>query len=184
VLWGFESHHSDRIPRKGAVIIACNHISNWDPILVGLGCRREVSFVAKEELFRNPFLGALIRAYNAVPVRRGLLDRRGLKLALGVLEKQRVLLVFPEGSRSKTGDLGDAQAGVGFLAAVSRAPVVPACITGSQTLLRALARKCPVRVAFGHAIAPCEARSSEAYRELADRIMGEIRCLRKEVSVA
>lgn len=182
MLWGFRSQDSDRIPREGAVIIACNHISNWDPILVGLGCRREISFLAKEELFENPLFAALIRAYNALPVRRGLLDRRGLKLALGTLRRGEVLLVFPEGSRSRTGDIGDARAGVGFLAAVSGATVVPACITGSQALLGALKRRHPVRVAFGNPIVPSGARSSEAYRQLADQVMDEIRRLRTEVN--
>jgi 1-acyl-sn-glycerol-3-phosphate acyltransferase len=79
IVWGFRRTGMDRIPGEGPVIIASNHISNWDPILVGLGCRREVHFMAKEELFRNPFLSALIRAYNAIPVHRGRLDRGALR---------------------------------------------------------------------------------------------------------
>ena len=178
VLWGYRIEGSESIPASGPVIIASNHISFWDPILVGLGCPREVHFMAKEELFRNRFLGWLIRAYNAFPVRRGILDRQGLRSASDLLRKGNVLLLFPEGTRSKTGEPREARPGVGFLACTAGATVVPACIEGSNRLARHFVTRAPVRLSFAEAIDPGEGGSREDYQRLADGIMSDITRLR------
>ena len=180
ILWGYRSAGGERIPLKGPVIIACNHVSNWDPVLVGLGCPREVHFMAKQELFDNPFLGWLIRAYNALPVKRGTADHRALRRASGVLREGGALLMFPEGTRSTSGELGSAKAGVGFLACSSGAPIVPAHITGSQSLKRAAARAAPLRVTFGTPLAPEATSTKEGYAAVTDRVMSAIRLLREE----
>lgn len=177
VLW------SERIPSRGPVVIACNHISNWDPLLVGLGCRREVHFLAKEELFHNPLLGWLIRAYNALPLRRGVVDRRALRLAGGVLDEGGVLVMFPEGTRSRDGRLGKGKPGVGYLACTSGTPVVPAYITGSQALGRSFLTRVPIRIAYGDPIEPggLEFEGREAHTEFTERVMDGIRRLREEI---
>jgi 1-acyl-sn-glycerol-3-phosphate acyltransferase len=163
------------------VIIASNHISNWDPILVGLGCRREVHFMAKEELFRNRFLSALIRAYNAIPVHRGRLDRGALRAAADVLRGGNVLLIFPGGGRDQSGEVNDPKAGVGFIACMNGAPVVPAYITGSDRLARAFLRGGGVEVAFGAPISATAAKSSDEYRALSRTVADEIGRLKLEV---
>lgn len=180
LLWGHRSAGSERIPRRGPVIIASNHISNWDPVLVGLGCPREVHFMAKQELFENPFLRWLITAYNALPVRRDRADHRALRMASGVLREGGALLMFPEGTRSTSGELGNAKAGVGFLACSTGAPVVPACIVGSSSLKSALLRRTPLRVAFGPPVSPGNANAGEAYAAVTDRVMEGIRRMREE----
>lgn len=180
VLWGFRARGTDRVPKTGPVIIACNHISNWDPIFVGLACRREVHFLAKKELFANPLLGALIRAYNAMPVRRGVLDRRALKMAGDLLRRNGMMVMFPEGTRSRSGELGEARPGVGLIAASGDATVVPAHIRGSNALGTALLRRQAVTVAFGRPMsleAP-EGNAVETYRAFAGKVMDEIRELR------
>lgn len=180
ILWGYRSAGGERIPRKGPVIIACNHVSNWDPVLVGLGCPREVHFMAKQELFENPLLRWLIGAYNALPVRRGTADHRALRRASRVLKHGGALLMFPEGTRSTSGQLGRAKAGVGFLACSIGAPVVPAHITGSQSLRRAAARTTALRVTFGAPLAPGTTSTKEGYAAVTDRVMSAIRRLREE----
>jgi 1-acyl-sn-glycerol-3-phosphate acyltransferase len=180
LILGHRSEGSDRIPREGPVIIACNHVSNWDPVLVGLGCPREVHFMAKHELFGSPFLRWLITAYNALPVRRGQADHRALRLASGVLKRGGALLMFPEGTRSTTGEIGSAKAGVGFLACATGAPVVPACITGSSSLKSALLRRTPLRVAFGTPVAPAGNEAKDAYAAATARVMDGIRRIREE----
>lgn len=178
ILWRYRIEGSNSIPASGPVIIASNHISFWDPVLVGLGCPREVHFMAKEELFRNPLLRWLISAYNAFPVRRGILDRQGLRKAAGLLREGNVLLVFPEGTRSLTGELRQARPGVGYLACMSAAPVVPACIEGSNRLARHFATRSPIRLSFGEGITPGDGDSREHYQRLADSIMISIGRLR------
>jgi 1-acyl-sn-glycerol-3-phosphate acyltransferase len=181
VLWRFRSTGGERVPAEGPVLIACNHVSNWDPILVGLGVRREIHFVAKEELFRNLFLRKLIQAYNAMPMRRGVLDRKGLKQATGVLTSGGVLLVFPEGTRSRTGELRKARPGIGFIGGTTGAPVVPAYITGSQNLREAFRRRRGLSVVYGEPMPPARPTTTDGYRELAERIMAEIAKLKREV---
>lgn len=182
LLWGLRAQGSGFIPSEGPVVIACNHISNWDPVFVGLACRREVHFLAKQELFDKPLLGRLITAYNALPVRRGALDRRALRLAAETLKSGKVLVMFPEGTRSRTGDLGEPKPGIGLIAASAKATIVPAHIWGSNALRKAAARKQPVRVAFGPALPPSGtvAEDGAAYRETARRVMEAIRALRRK----
>jgi 1-acyl-sn-glycerol-3-phosphate acyltransferase len=180
-VWGYRRTGTDAIPRTGPVIIACNHASNWDPILVGLGCPREVHFLAKEELFANPLLAALIRSFNALPVRRGTMDRGALKAASRVLRDGGALLMFPSGRREASGEIGNVKAGVGFIACMNGTPVVPAYIRGSNALGRAFVGGERVEVAFAPAIPARKAESSDNYRELSRRVADEMERLKLEV---
>jgi 1-acyl-sn-glycerol-3-phosphate acyltransferase len=131
------------------VIVASNHISFWDPPLVGTAAVRELHFLAKGELFETPVLGPLIRAYNALPIRRGVADLRGLTKAMDVLRAGRALIVFPEGTRARDGELHDARPGVGMLAVATDARVVPVYISGSNQPRKWLFRLGRLRVWFG-----------------------------------
>jgi 1-acyl-sn-glycerol-3-phosphate acyltransferase len=182
LLWRFRSLWPERIPASGPVIVACNHVSNWDPIFVGLGCPREVHFLAKRELFKNPFLAWLIRSYNAIPVRRGVADRRGLRAAGRVLDANGVLVVFPEGTRSTTGELGQGRPGVAYLAEMTGARVVPACIVGSNELGPPLRSAGGLRVAYAEPLDPPDVGSRETNAEYTARVMDRIRQLKQEVS--
>jgi 1-acyl-sn-glycerol-3-phosphate acyltransferase len=184
VLFGFRTRGSENVPTEGPVIVACNHISYWDPVLIGLGIRREVYFMAKEELFDNRFLAWLIRAYNAIPVPRGALGLGAFGAASKVLASGAALLIFPEGTRSLTGELGDARPGVGLIATRARAPVVPVHISGSANMGAAFARRRKLEVAYASPIEPGEERTREAYCEITGRIMDSIRELRRESEAA
>ncbi len=182
VAWGFRTTGMDFIPASGPVIIASNHISNWDSILIGLGCRREVYFMAKEELFGNPLLAVVVGALNAFPIRRGELDPRALRTAGQVLDDDKVLLMFPTGTRDKSGEVRDPKSGVGFLACRHEAQVVPAHITCPDSLVRALIKRTGMKVTFGPPIAASKANSSNDYRAFSQRIADEIGRLKPEVN--
>lgn len=122
----------ENLPSEGAVILAANHMSNCDPPLLGCLMRREVCYMAKIELFQNPVFGAAIRACHAFPVKRGTADRTAIKHALELLAEGKCLGLFPEGTRSKTGEMQEAEVGIGLFAARSQAPVVPAAIIGTD----------------------------------------------------
>ena len=126
------------IPQEGAVIIAANHISNLDPPLVGSGCERKVNFMAKAELFKIPVLGWLIRDFGAFPVRRGAGDRAALRTVFKLLEDGQVLGLFPEGTRSKSGETEEGQSGAATFALRAKATVVPAAIIGPVGLFKPL----------------------------------------------
>ncbi|KGP93148.1 acyl-phosphate glycerol 3-phosphate acyltransferase [Pontibacillus chungwhensis BH030062] len=162
----------ENIPEKGPVVICSNHISNFDPIVVGITAPRDIYFMAKEELFKNKFIGGLLKRIHAFPVKRGMKDRQALRKAMGVLEDNEVLGLFPEGTRSKTGELKKGLAGAGFFALRSEATVIPCAIVGSYK------GKEPLRVIYGKPVPMAELRERKASsQEVTDVIMGDIQKL-------
>ena len=153
LLFRLEVVNAGLVPATGPVLLVSNHVSMLDPPLVGGAAPRPRVFMAKEELFRIPLFGRLIRALNARPVRRDGSDMRALKAALAVLAEGHAVLVFPEGTRGEEGGtLREGKPGVGMLAVLSGAPVVPVFVSGSGAALprgRALPRPTKVRVSFG-----------------------------------
>lgn len=128
LLYFSEYKNKKNLP-EGACIICSNHLSNSDPLLVGIGQKRQIRFMAKEELFENKFLKAVISATGAFPVTRGHAEEKGLSNAETVLKDGEVLGIFPEGTRSKTGELLRMRSGAALLAASNKVPVLPMCIT-------------------------------------------------------
>lgn len=122
----------DRVPRSGPVVLAINHLSMLDPILIGAVMPRPICFMAKEELFRYPLLGRILRWVNAFPVRRGEPDRDAIQYALKRLREGHVVGIFPEGTRSLDGRLLELHGGTALLALKSGAPILPVAITGTQ----------------------------------------------------
>jgi len=139
----------ETLPREGGLIVAANHVSFWDPPLIGSLIPRETYFLAKQELFDTPGLGALIRSLNAIPIRRGAADLRGLARAIEALRKGDTLLLFPEGSRMQDGELHPARPGVGLLAVNADVPIAPCFISGSNVPRRWWFRRERVRITFG-----------------------------------
>lgn len=121
----------ERIPSQGGVILCSNHISNLDPPFIAAPLERQVLFMAKEELFHMPGVGWLITKFGAFPVKRGMSDRGALKKALQVLGEGQVLGIFPEGTRNKTGKLGQPYSGAALFALKSEATVIPVAIIGT-----------------------------------------------------
>jgi 1-acyl-sn-glycerol-3-phosphate acyltransferase len=169
-------------------IYASNHRSNADPPIVGSTLAREVHFMAKESLFRKPMFGGLIRYYNAIPTRRDSFDREAFAAAAEVLGRGGSLLIFPEGTRSRSGELGDAKPGVGYLALTTGVPVLPIYAAGTAELGGALLRRRPLRVVFGDPIRapnPQTAQpTAENCREYARMVMAAIDALRDEIDAA
>ena len=177
VLWalfGLRVKGRENIPRRGGVIIAANHISLADPPFIGSVCRREAHYWAKEELFRRKAFAALIRAYRAFPLKRDGVDREAIGRAIKLLRSGHALLLFPEGSRQKGGELGPGRPGVGLIATKTGVPVVPAFIQSSDHLGQAILRKRRLRITFGQ---PLKAKKGD-YKEFARQIMGRIRELK------
>ncbi len=148
-LSGMEVRGLDHVPREGPFIVASNHISFWDPPMVGSVVPREIHFLAKEELFRTPLLGPLIRSLNAIPIRRGLADLTGMARAIEVLKAGGGLLLFPEGSRMRDGELHPARPGVGMMAVNAGAAIVPCCVSGTNRPRRWRWGGVRVRIWFG-----------------------------------
>jgi 1-acyl-sn-glycerol-3-phosphate acyltransferase len=137
---------AENIPTSGGVLICSNHIDNLDPPIVGISSPRTIHFMAKEELFQLPVLKGLLPKLNAFPVKRGMSDKQALRTGLQVLKDGNVLGLFPEGTRSKTGELGKGLAGAGFFALRTDAKVVPCAVIGPYKPFK------PLKVVFGKPI--------------------------------
>ena len=184
LLFRVEVRGREHVPADGPLLLVSNHTSLLDPPLVGGAAPRELYFLAKEELFQVPVLGALLHRVNARPVKRDGSDGRALKAALKLLAEGRALLLFPEGTRRRDGRLGEGKPGAGMLAVVSGAPVVPVYVSGSARALppgRAIPRPAKVSVHFGpplHFKAADDEGRKARYREAAQEMMRAIGQLR------
>lgn len=125
---------TENIPIQGAAIIASNHISNWDPPVIGTALPRRLRFMAKEELFSIPIFDKIISSLGAFPVKRGSADRTAIKTAISILENGEILGLFPEGTRSKNGQLGKPEPGIALIAVKTGAPIIPAAIIGTNKI--------------------------------------------------
>jgi len=179
---GFRVTGVESFPKAGGVIVAVNHAANYDPVLVGLACPRQLAFLAKIELFRNPVLRALFHRIGAIPLHRGAADSGALRAAVDVLKAGRPLLLFPEGTRSKTGELQKGRRGVGMLAVRSGVPILPAYLSGSFHMLRNIFNR-RVFIHFGSPIDTGRYLSprisvKELYRRIGDDTMARIKELK------
>ncbi|MEC2056737.1 1-acyl-sn-glycerol-3-phosphate acyltransferase [Peribacillus psychrosaccharolyticus] len=165
----------EHFPKEGGVLICANHINNLDPLAVGTTSPRDIHFMAKEELFRAPVLKGIMPKINAFPVKRGLSDREALRKGLAILKDDRVLGLFPEGTRSKNGELGEGLSGAGFFALRSQAHIVPCAVIGPYSFLG------KVKVVYGKPIDFQPYRDQKVSADVATKvIMAEIQKLISE----
>jgi len=134
VTGGLRSVGEENIPRTGGVIFAPNHLSNLDPPAVACGTnKRQLAFMAKEELFKGIF-GKIISSVGAFPVRRGESDTEAIRRALTLLAEGRAVLVFPEGTRGDGHQMGPINRGVAMLAKRSGAQILPIGVVGTHVI--------------------------------------------------
>lgn len=186
VVFGIRLYGREHIPKSGPFILASNHISYFDPPLVGSFIPRELFFFAKKELFDNKIFGWIIWRTNARPVRRGQMDRQALATSLQILREGYGLTMFPEGTRSKTRELLPPKPGLGLLAAKAACPVVPAYIHGANRLKDCLLRRDRLSLSYGEPIPAdwiaARADSKEGYLEITAEVMRRIVALRDSLS--
>lgn len=123
----------ENIPQQGPLVLIGNHVSYWDPVVLACSVNRVVHFMAKEELFRVPVFRQIIRGLHAFPIKRGKPDKNALRYSAEILTKGEVLALFPEGTRSKTGELLPFYPGAALFALRAKAPVVPIIMLGNRT---------------------------------------------------
>ena len=178
---------AENVPEQGGVILASNHASFLDPPLVGSGLKRDINYLARESLFRFPGIGALLRSWNAVPVDRDGGGAKGLKTILDRLLAGNAIILFPEGTRTKDGNLLPARSGIGLTVIKSAAPVVPVRVFGTFDAFgrkHMFPRPHRVVVKYGRPMTfealraeakTCDKpRLKEIYQQVADEIMAAI----------
>lgn len=182
-LWNrFEVHGLEYMPREGGCILISNHVSFLDPPAIGCGViKRPVYFLARDTLFRFSPFGWYLRKLNTIPMDRRKGEVGALRLGLKLVKAGKVLILFPEGTRSPDGTLGEAKGGIGFLVAKSNAPVIPAYIAGTY-------RACPkgsiwikpqkIDLFIGKPLdfseVDLQGSGSEKYREIGSYLMSKI----------
>ena len=173
----------DRIPAAGPAVIAANHIAGIDPIVLGFASPRSVRFMAKAELWTIPVVRRAMPHTGAFPVHRGRPDREAIVKGRDVLRSGNLLGVFIEGTRQSSDAIGEAHTGAAMLAVLGGAPIIPACIQGTDRQRRN--PFAPATVAFGTPIDVSRAgRGSRAYRAIASALEDELRGLRAFIQAA
>ena len=185
--FGWRVYGAERVPAEGPVVLAANHASFIDPPLIGAALGRQINFLARDTLFNNAILGAVLRSWEVVPVDRDGAGASGLKAILDRLLKGGAILLFPEGTRTRDGQLQPARSGIGLTVIKSTCPVVPVRVFGTYEAFGRhvkVPRPRRVIVKFGHplnfAAARAEAKTcskprlKQIYQEIADELMARI----------
>jgi 1-acyl-sn-glycerol-3-phosphate acyltransferase len=186
VLYRHKTFGVKNVP-AGRAIIAPNHVSFYDPPLVGVSCPEEVHFLAKDLLFRGPILGPIIRRLNAFPVSGDGGDLKTIKSLVALLQKGEKVIIFPEGIRTFDGKLGPIKAGIARIALRADSPIVPTFIHGTYEVWPRQ-KKFPklwgrTLCAFGEPIYPSEYQhleKKEAQEAIAEAVRDSLEHLRRQ----
>ena len=180
LFYDFKVEGLENIPKTGALVIACNHLSNADPPAIGsfAGLVRDSRFVAKKELFQIPLVGWFFHHCHYIPVDRArtIGDFGALKEVVASLERGESIVMFPEGTRSKNGQPQKPKSGIGFVVYKTGAPVLPVKIEG--TFGMPWVRK--IRVKFGQVMTlekDAAAEPKTEYKRFANQIMDAINAI-------
>ena len=187
VYFRWRVYNPERVPLKGPVILASNHASYLDPMLIGAALHRGINYLAREDLFRFPILGWVLRYWQAVPVNREGSGAKGLRAILDRLLAGGAIILFPEGTRTGDGKLQPARSGIGLTVIKSTAPVVPVRVFGTFEAYnrdlsfprpRLVAVKFGEPMSFEHFRAEAKVcskdRLKQIYQQVADEIMATI----------
>jgi 1-acyl-sn-glycerol-3-phosphate acyltransferase len=160
----------ENIPATGGVLVVSNHQSHFDPPLVGVGSRRQMNYVARRSLFAFPF-GWFLKSVGAIPIDRDGIGLSGIKESLKLLKRGEMVLIFPEGTRTRDGELGPFRPGFTTLAARSKAAILPVAIEGAFQVWPKT-KKYPglgkIRVHFGKPIPHAEIAGRDEHELLAE----------------
>ncbi|MCI7334933.1 MAG: 1-acyl-sn-glycerol-3-phosphate acyltransferase [Oscillospiraceae bacterium] len=173
------SFGEENIPQKGAFILAANHISALDPVMIISRCPRTLHFMAKDELFKNPVFASFLKKMNVFPVKRQTSDKRALEFAKRIISSGWVLGIFPEGSRIKDASPKRAKNGVSYLAAKTKADVLPVSIYKAPGVIKLRPQ---ITIRYGKLIKNSELgiseeKSQQKIRESSEKIMSAITAL-------
>ena len=186
-LYRYRAIDVSNVPERGPVLLAPNHFSFWDHFFVAVLIRREVQFMAKSQLFRPPFLDFILSHGGTFPVRRGQRDEEAFITAHSIFGQGGTVLMYAEGGRSRSKELGQPKPGLGRLALESGVPVVPVAIHGSEHVREARRGVLPkVTVQFGSPVTfsrvehPTREQSQEVAEQVFDRVRTMYEALTKE----
>jgi 1-acyl-sn-glycerol-3-phosphate acyltransferase len=179
ILFRIQIKGKENIPKKGGFILASNHLSYLDPVVLGVASPRRLNFMARDDLFDVPIFSSLIRSLGAFPVKRNSPDISAFKEVFKRIRQGKGVVIFPEGRRSPNGRLLSPLAGIGFIAVHLPVPVIPSYIQGTDKALpinSCFIRPKKVKVYLGEQIF-IEREKPYNYLKIAQQIMEAIRRL-------
>jgi 1-acyl-sn-glycerol-3-phosphate acyltransferase len=178
----------ENVPTRGAVILAPNHFSHMDHWFIGALLGRHVRFMAKSQLFRGRPVEWFLSHMGAFPIRRGHHDKESLTTTLILLQRGEAVVIYPEGGRSRSGEIGTrARPGVGRLALEAGTPVVPIAVHGSERTRNWRRLEFPaVTVRYGEPLRPVAepGASRERQQQFADQVLTAVRSLHREIEAS
>jgi 1-acyl-sn-glycerol-3-phosphate acyltransferase len=180
VAFQYRAYGRENIIEEGPAIMAANHQSYLDPPLVGITCKNELYFLARKTLFEKKLLGPLISRVNALPVDLSRGDLTAFRAVMNLLKEGHRTVIFPEGTRSLTGEIQQARAGIGMIIAKTLAPVVPIRIFGSFEAWPkgGKIRPHPITVVVGKPIRfkkeDFATHNRETYQKISEQVLGAI----------
>lgn len=175
LIYRIEISGKENIPLEGKSIVCSNHFSLMDPVVIGTCLRRKINYMAKEELFSNKIFAVALNKLGVFPVKRGGADVSAIKSALKILRSGELLGIFPEGTRSKNGEMLEAKAGLAMISIKSESPIIPVAIIANYKLFR------KVKVIIGEPIDFSsyygQKVSTEDYQKLSQNVLNHIKDL-------
>jgi len=134
IFWRMEIIGIENLPQSGGLIIASNHVSYLDPAVLAASFNRKIYFLTKKEVFKNNFISFLLKNMNTLPIDRGKVDMLAFKKAINILREEKVLGIFPEGTRSSNGELQELKLGTIKIAMKTGVPILPVGISGTHKI--------------------------------------------------
>lgn len=173
LIYRIEIEGKEHLPGKGKAIVSPNHFSLMDPIIIGAFLPRKVNFMAKEELFPNRLFASILNKLGVFPVKRSGADIGAIRTALKILSNGDIFCIFPEGTRSKTGEILEAKPGSAMIAIKAQSPIIPVAIIGDYKLFS------KVKIIMGEPIYLSDYYdkkvSTDEYRRLSQDVLNTIR---------
>lgn len=177
----------ENVPDERGAVLATNHASMLDPLIAGVDLSRPFFSMAKKSLHDIPLFGSFIRTFHSFPVERGGMDRSALRTAVDLLKKDNIVLIFPEGTRTRTGELQSPRAGIGYIVLEAGCPIVPGYIDGTFEAMgpgSIFPRPCYTSIVYGEPLRfeedPSTSGKREQYRRVANRVMNAITELKQQ----
>jgi len=170
-VFGVRTRFAEPLPATGGLIVLSSHQSHLDPLLLGLACDRRLSSLARSSLYRFKPFGFVITALDAVPIDREASAVAAMKTVIKRLEDGAAVIIFPEGTRTPTGRLGEIKSGFALLAKRARVPIVPVAIVGAWECwprTRLVPRPGRIRLEFGRLLQPEEIAAMDERALLAE----------------
>jgi len=173
LIYRIEIQGKENIPMEGKSIVCSNHLNLLDPLLIGTCLRRKINYMAKEELFSNKVFALILNKLGVFPVKRSGADISAIKTALKILKSNEIFGIFPEGTRSKNGEVVEAKPGLAMISIKAKSPIIPVAIVGDYKPFSKIKIIIDKPIDLSHYYG--QKNSTEEYQQLSQNVLNHIK---------